>query len=147
MFVDNHQHADTTVVLVVGEKNRHGLLMELASALTGAGVRPAAAAAAVRLLPGADCPTAVAAPPSGLNTRRAIITSCADPEECAGLPRDIVRDKNTLVFSFHVTDSNGHKLDYSRASGVLYTLGLLLGHGSQTGPLSPPQPVVVRKLK
>jgi hypothetical protein len=47
------------------------------------------------------------------------------------------------VFTFHVVDGRGKKLDYSRAAGVLWTLGMLLGHGGKAGALTPPQPAVL----
>ncbi len=39
-------------------------------------------------------------------------------------------------FQFLVTDRSGRKLDYQRATSLMYTLGLVFGKAE--GPLSPP---------
>ena len=40
------------------------------------------------------------------------------------------------AFKFWVTDRQNAKLDYARATALLYTLGLVFGRS--TGPLQPP---------
>jgi len=46
-----------------------------------------------------------------------------------------VADKGA-AFKFWVTDRQNAKLDYARATALLYTLGLVFGRS--TGPLAPP---------
>ncbi len=53
----------------------------------------------------------------------------------AEAPEIEVADKGA-AFKFWVTDRQNAKLDYARATALLYTLGLVFGRS--TGPLAPP---------
>ena len=49
---------------------------------------------------------------------------------------DLEVPEKGAAFKFWVTDRQNAKLDYARATALLYTLGLVFGRSS--GPLSPP---------
>lgn len=72
-------------------------------------------------------------------------TNCGGPEIDAGFDHNKGR-----LFKFWVTDRHGEKLDYARATALVYTMGLAFGahgaHGSTTAPnssIGPPVPLAV----
>ncbi|CAL8470964.1 g10506 [Coccomyxa elongata] len=107
--VDNEEDEKFTVVTIAEGKERVTALLDVASAMTGIGVI----------------------------IHEAIIQG--DKEQADQLLGDTKRGRATsgVRFKFWVSDRQKHKLDYARATALLFTLNLVFGNNSDARLRSP----------
>ncbi|KAK9821466.1 hypothetical protein WJX81_006037 [Elliptochloris bilobata] len=109
VHINNEAHSEYSVVTIAENRERASALLEVASAMTGIGIV----------------------------IHEAVIqgSKVGKVPKLAEAP-EVDVPEHGAAFKFWVTDRQNAKLDYARATALLYTLGLVFGRSN--GPLQPP---------